>query len=381
MIAARQKSKKTPRTFGDWREMLKQEQFDIVHIATPDHWHALPMIAACKAGADVYVEKPVSVDVVEAQAMLAAARKYNRVVQVNMQRRSTPHLIEAKERVIQAGQAGQDRLRRDLLLLPHAGPRQPRRHDAAGVSGLRDVDRSGPDAAVLPDQSPPRLAGFHGVRQRHHRRYVRAHARHGPLAARPGHADADQLRRRHPRGQEQQGQHHATRRLAIVRLSAICPSSGPIGRGAARRTRTSRGPGSSTATRARSRPTCTSTSSSRRARARRSKARPCTSTTSTPRTRPRRTWSATCAAPMRRHWRNFLDCGRFPQPAGLQHRAGGHHRDRVHPGQHVLQARAQPDLGSGRRARSSATKKRTGSSRGRIAARGCTRTRRQSEQD
>ncbi|HON91223.1 MAG TPA: Gfo/Idh/MocA family oxidoreductase [Sedimentisphaerales bacterium] len=106
MIAARQKSKKTPRTFGDWREMLQQEQFDIVHIATPDHWHALPMIAACKAGADIYVEKPVSVDVVEAQAMLAAARKYKRVVQVNMQRRSTPHLIEAKERVIQEGRLG-----------------------------------------------------------------------------------------------------------------------------------------------------------------------------------------------------------------------------------------------------------------------------------
>jgi len=106
MIAARQKSKKTPRIFGDWREMLKQEQFDIVHIATPDHWHALPMIAACKAGADVYVEKPGSVDVVEAQAMVAAARKYQRVVQVNMQRRSTPHLIEAKERVIQEGLLG-----------------------------------------------------------------------------------------------------------------------------------------------------------------------------------------------------------------------------------------------------------------------------------
>jgi predicted dehydrogenase len=106
MIAARQKSKKTPRTFGDYREMLKQEQFDIVHVATPDHWHALPMIAACKAGADVYVEKPVSVDVVEAQAMLAAARKYQRVVQVNMQRRSTPHLVEAKERVIKEGRLG-----------------------------------------------------------------------------------------------------------------------------------------------------------------------------------------------------------------------------------------------------------------------------------
>jgi predicted dehydrogenase len=106
MIAARQKSKKTPRIFHDYREMLRQEQFDIVHVATPDHWHALPMIAAVKAGADVYVEKPISVDVVEGQAMLAAARKYGRVVQVNMQRRSTPHLVEAKERVIKEGRLG-----------------------------------------------------------------------------------------------------------------------------------------------------------------------------------------------------------------------------------------------------------------------------------
>jgi predicted dehydrogenase len=106
MVAARQKSKKTPRTFGDYREMLKQEPFDIVHVATPDHWHALAMIAAVKAGADVYVEKPISTDVVEAQAMLAAARKYKRVVQVNMQRRSTPHLVEARDKVIKAGKLG-----------------------------------------------------------------------------------------------------------------------------------------------------------------------------------------------------------------------------------------------------------------------------------
>jgi predicted dehydrogenase len=106
MVAARQKSKKTPRTFGDYREMLRQEQFDIVHVATPDHWHALAMIAAVKAGADVYVEKPISTDVVEAQAMLATARKYKRVVQVNMQRRSTPHLIEARDKVIKAGKLG-----------------------------------------------------------------------------------------------------------------------------------------------------------------------------------------------------------------------------------------------------------------------------------
>jgi len=106
MIAARQKSGRTPRMFGDYRKMLQQEQFDIVHVATPDHWHALAMIAACKAGADVYVEKPISVDVVEGQAMLVAARKYNRVVQVNMQRRSTPHLVEAKKRIIDEGKLG-----------------------------------------------------------------------------------------------------------------------------------------------------------------------------------------------------------------------------------------------------------------------------------
>ncbi|UCC97384.1 MAG: Gfo/Idh/MocA family oxidoreductase [Phycisphaerales bacterium] len=106
MVAARQGSGKTPRMYGDYREMLKAEQLDIVHVATPDHWHALAMIAAVKAGADVYVEKPISVDVVEGQAMLAAARKYNRVVQVNMQRRSTPHLIEAREKIIKPGRLG-----------------------------------------------------------------------------------------------------------------------------------------------------------------------------------------------------------------------------------------------------------------------------------
>jgi predicted dehydrogenase len=105
-VAARQASKKKPRTYGDYREMLKREQLDIVHVATPDHWHSLAMIAAVKAGADVYVEKPISVDVVEAQAMLAAARKYKRVVQVNMQRRSTPHLVEARDRVIKEDRLG-----------------------------------------------------------------------------------------------------------------------------------------------------------------------------------------------------------------------------------------------------------------------------------
>lgn len=106
IVATRQASKHTPRTFGDYRRMLAEKDLDIVLVATPDHWHALPMIAAVQAGADVFVQKPISVDVVEGQAMVAAARKYQRVVQVGTQRRSTPHLIEARDRVIREGKLG-----------------------------------------------------------------------------------------------------------------------------------------------------------------------------------------------------------------------------------------------------------------------------------
>jgi predicted dehydrogenase len=106
IVASRQASKRKPRTFSDYREMLKEKDLDIVLIATPDHWHALTMIAAVEAGADVYVQKPISVDVVEGQAMVAAARKNKRVVQVGTQRRSTPHIIDARDRVIKPGLLG-----------------------------------------------------------------------------------------------------------------------------------------------------------------------------------------------------------------------------------------------------------------------------------
>jgi len=106
IVSGRQQSKKKPRTYSDYREMLKEKDLDIVLIATPDHWHALTMIEAVKAGADVYCQKPISVDVVEGQAMLAAARKYRRVVQVGTQRRSTPHLIEARDTILKQGKLG-----------------------------------------------------------------------------------------------------------------------------------------------------------------------------------------------------------------------------------------------------------------------------------
>jgi predicted dehydrogenase len=106
IVAERQESKKKPRTFGDYRQMLSEKDLDIVLVDTPDHWHALPMIAAVEAGADVWVQKPISVDIVEGQAMLAAARRTKRVVQVGTQRRSTPHLIEARDSIVKAGKLG-----------------------------------------------------------------------------------------------------------------------------------------------------------------------------------------------------------------------------------------------------------------------------------
>jgi predicted dehydrogenase len=106
LVATRQLSKKRPRVYSDYRAMLKERDLDIVLVGTPDHWHALPMIEAVKSGVDVWVQKPISVDVVEGQAMLAAARKYKRVVQVGMQRRSTPHLIHARDRIIKEGKLG-----------------------------------------------------------------------------------------------------------------------------------------------------------------------------------------------------------------------------------------------------------------------------------
>ena len=107
LTAQRQKSGKEPRAYADYREMLNQEELDLVLIATPDHWHALTMIAACQAGADVYCQKPIGVDIVECQAMLAAARKHQRVVQIGLQRRSTPHLVDAKKRIVDDGLLGE----------------------------------------------------------------------------------------------------------------------------------------------------------------------------------------------------------------------------------------------------------------------------------
>jgi predicted dehydrogenase len=93
------------KTYHDFREVLDRADIDLLTVGTPDHWHPLVMVEACKAGKDVYVEKPISHTVDEGKLMVEAARKYKRVVQVGTQQRSGRHFQEAVK-LIQSGFIG-----------------------------------------------------------------------------------------------------------------------------------------------------------------------------------------------------------------------------------------------------------------------------------
>lgn len=93
------------KAYRDFRELLEHRPMDAVLIATPDHWHAMQTIMACRAGLDVYVEKPLSLSVVEGRKMVEAARRHDRVVQTGSQQRSGPHYAEAVE-IVRSGEIG-----------------------------------------------------------------------------------------------------------------------------------------------------------------------------------------------------------------------------------------------------------------------------------
>jgi len=92
---------KSPELVKDFRRILDDKDVDGLVSATPDHWHALSTIMACQAGKDVYVEKPLSHDIWEGQQMIAAARKYQRVVQVGSQTHSADYVQLAIEYIRQ----------------------------------------------------------------------------------------------------------------------------------------------------------------------------------------------------------------------------------------------------------------------------------------
>jgi predicted dehydrogenase len=97
--------RKAPETTKDFQRVLDRKDLNAVVVATPDHWHALPAVMACQAGLDVYVEKPLGKTIDEGRAMLEAAKRHNRVVQMGSQWRSCQHILDAAE-IIRSGKLG-----------------------------------------------------------------------------------------------------------------------------------------------------------------------------------------------------------------------------------------------------------------------------------
>ncbi len=104
-LKARYGARSGAQTYNDFRELLARGDLDAVIIATPDHWHALPVIAAARAGLDIYCEKPLSLTIREARAMVNAVRQNGRVFQTGSQQRSGGEFRHACE-IIRNGLIG-----------------------------------------------------------------------------------------------------------------------------------------------------------------------------------------------------------------------------------------------------------------------------------
>jgi len=104
-VAVARRGGHQPREVRDFRQILADKSIDAVCISTPDHWHPYITVEACKAGKDVYVEKPACVAIDEGRVMLEAARKYNRVVQAGTWQRSGAHFQKARE-IVANGELG-----------------------------------------------------------------------------------------------------------------------------------------------------------------------------------------------------------------------------------------------------------------------------------
>jgi len=99
---------KVPNIYKDWRKLIDNKDIDIVIVGTPDHWHCIQMVAACEAGKDVFIEKPIGMTIEECNVMARAAERYNKVVQVGQWQRSEPHW-QAAVKYIRSGVLGKIR--------------------------------------------------------------------------------------------------------------------------------------------------------------------------------------------------------------------------------------------------------------------------------
>jgi predicted dehydrogenase len=122
----RQETGDAAKPFGDYRELLAQAKPDICIVGTPDHWHALQTIDAVKAGAHVYVEKPICHTILEGRAMVKAARDTGKTVQVGTHRRVSPHNVSGRE-FIRSGKLGKLGMVRAFVHYG-GGPERPRKN-------------------------------------------------------------------------------------------------------------------------------------------------------------------------------------------------------------------------------------------------------------
>lgn len=125
---------KVPRLVKDFRNIIDDKGIDAVIVGTPDHWHCLPTVLACQAGKDVYVEKPLANSIYECEVMLAAARKYNRIVQVGQQQRSAQHWQDTVA-LVKAGRIGKLRKIKAWGFFEY-GRTSPRVPDSAEPTGV-----------------------------------------------------------------------------------------------------------------------------------------------------------------------------------------------------------------------------------------------------
>jgi predicted dehydrogenase len=133
-----------PKTYRDFRRMLEDKDVDAVFIATPDHWHGLMTVMACEAGKDVYVEKPACLTIEEGRAMVRAAERYARVVQVGSQGRSQPAAYHACA-YIRNGQIGRVR---SVTCWHYASPAGDWTPDSAPPSNLDYDSWLGPARSI-----------------------------------------------------------------------------------------------------------------------------------------------------------------------------------------------------------------------------------------
>ena len=133
--AAREWAGPDAKSFQDFRKLLDLREVHAVHIATPDHWHAIAAVLACQAGKDVYVEKPTSLTIREGRVMVEAARRYKRIVQVGTQHRSAPHFEKIRE-MVQRGDIGAVKFVRVWNYANHTPNGIGRKPDQAAPEGL-----------------------------------------------------------------------------------------------------------------------------------------------------------------------------------------------------------------------------------------------------